>query len=243
MTQTKSSHPRQTEEESDVGVPNLPIGPDFENDTTNQGSGDARAPNLPIGLDHEDEDGDNENHSPSMYLNLNQDDDGNAEHEGSENEEDDARNVEHEGDVNKEDEGNAEHALVDTLSTSQVRRGRGPNKLPSGRFVISVVNEVGDPMQPLVSVNAWKTSVAKLIRENVPVTYRFWKSKMHKEKYIVLDSIKQNLWDTLMVKFELLRDCDMGLVRSRTLSNLGLAFRNFKSRTWFQYGQKDKMLD
>jgi hypothetical protein len=38
---------------------------------------------------------------------------------------------------------------------------------------------VGDPMQPPVSINAWKTSVEKLIRENVPVTYRFWKGKKH----------------------------------------------------------------
>jgi hypothetical protein len=39
------------------------------------------------------------------------------------------------------------------------------------------VNEVGDPTQPPISVNAWKTSVGKLVRENVPVTYRFWKGK------------------------------------------------------------------
>jgi hypothetical protein len=93
-----------------------------------------------------------------MFLNLNQDDEEadarNDEHEGGENEEDDARNVEHE-----EDEGNVEHALVGTLSTSQVRRGRGLNKLPSGHFVITTVNEAGDPTQPLVLVNAWKTSV------------------------------------------------------------------------------------
>jgi hypothetical protein len=63
---TKSSHPRQIEEESDAGAPNLPIGADHEDDTTNEGSVDAKAPNLPIlGLDHEDEDGDNETHSPS----------------------------------------------------------------------------------------------------------------------------------------------------------------------------------
>jgi methyl coenzyme M reductase subunit D len=79
---------------------------------------------------------------------------------------------------------------VGTLSASQVRRGRGPNKLPSGRFVITVVNEVRDPTQPPVSVNVWKTSVEKLVRENVPVTYKFWKGKMHEEKYIVPDSIK-----------------------------------------------------
>jgi hypothetical protein len=52
-----------------------------------------------------------------------------------------------------EDEGNDEQVLVGTLSPSQVRRGRGPNKLPSGHFVITTVNEVGDPTQPPVSVN------------------------------------------------------------------------------------------
>jgi hypothetical protein len=52
------------------------------------------------------------------------------------------------------------------------------------------VNEVGDPTQPPISVNAWKTSVGKLVRENVPVTYRFWKGKTHEEKYIIPYSIK-----------------------------------------------------
>jgi hypothetical protein len=115
-----------------------------------------------LGPDFDDEDGDNEVHSPSSYLNLNQD-----ENEG------DATNAEHEGDANEEDEGNAEQVLVCTLSASQVRRDRGLNKLPIGCFVITAVNEVGDPTQPPISVNAWKTSVGKLVRENVPVTYRF----------------------------------------------------------------------
>jgi hypothetical protein len=79
---------------------------------------------------------------------------------------------------------------VGTLSATQVRRGRGPNKLPSGCFVIMAVNEVGDPTQPPISVNAWKTSVEKLVRENGPVTYRFWKGKTHEEKYIIPYSIK-----------------------------------------------------
>jgi hypothetical protein len=144
MAQTKSTHPRQTEEESDAGVPNLTIGPDHEDDTTNQGSGDAKAPNLSIlGPDHEDEDGDNKSHSPSTYLNLNQDDN-----------EEDATNAEHEGDGNEEDEGNGEEALVCALSVSQMRRGRGPNKLLSRCFLITEVNEVGDPTQPPVLINA-----------------------------------------------------------------------------------------
>jgi hypothetical protein len=82
---------------------------------------------------------------------------------------------------------------VGALSTSQVRHDRGPNKLPSGHFGITEVNEVGYPMQPPVSVNAWKTSVGKLVRENVSITYRFWKGKKHEEEYIVPDSIKQNV--------------------------------------------------
>jgi hypothetical protein len=161
MLPTKSSHPRQIGEESRARVPNFPTGLDHEDDTTNQGSGDAEAPNLPIlGLDHDDEDGDNEIPSPSSYLNMDQ-------HENEE----DAINAKHEGDVNEEEEeGNAGQAVVDTLSASQVRCGRGPNKLPSGCFVITMVNEVGDPTQPPISVNAWKILVGKLIRENVFVT-------------------------------------------------------------------------
>jgi hypothetical protein len=132
MAPTKSSHPRQNEEESGVREPNFPTSPDHQDDTTNQGIGDAGAPNLPIlGSDH-DEDGDNEIPNPSSYLNLDQ-------HENKE----DATNAKHEGDVNEEQEGNAGQALVDTLPASQVSRGHGPNKLPSGCFVITVVNEVG----------------------------------------------------------------------------------------------------
>jgi hypothetical protein len=44
-------------------------------------------------------------------------------------------------------------------------------------FVITEVNEVGDPTQPPISVNVWKTSARKLVRENVPVMYRFGKTK------------------------------------------------------------------
>jgi hypothetical protein len=229
---TKSGCPRQIEEESGAKAPNLPIGSDHEDETTNHGSDDAGAPNLPILGPNHDKDGDNEIPSPSSYLNLDQHDN-----------EEDATNAEHEGDVNEDEEGKANQALVDTLSLSQVRRGRGPNKLPSERLIITVVNKVGDPTQPPVLVNAWKTSVEKLVRENVPVTYRFWKGKTQEEKYIVRDSIKQNLWDTLMAKFELPRDCNTGLVRSRTMTNLGSSFRKFKSRMWSQYGQKDKTLD
>jgi hypothetical protein len=154
MASTKSSRPRKIEKESGVGEPNLPTGLDHEDDTTNQGSDDARAPNLPTGPDLEDEDGDHEIPSPSSYLNLdqhgNEEDTTNAEQTLA------PTNAEHEGDVNEEEEEeeNVEQALVDTLSASQVRRGRRSNKLPSGRFIITAVNEVGDATQPAVSVNA-----------------------------------------------------------------------------------------
>jgi hypothetical protein len=45
-------------------------------------------------------------------------------------------------------------------------------------------------MQVPISVNAWKASVGKLIRENIPIMYRFWKGKKHEKKYIIPDSIK-----------------------------------------------------
>jgi hypothetical protein len=43
MAPTKSSRPRQIEEESGAGASNFPIGSDHEDDTTNQGSDDAGA--------------------------------------------------------------------------------------------------------------------------------------------------------------------------------------------------------
>jgi hypothetical protein len=64
---------------------------------------------LPIWPHHKDEDGDNESHSPSDYLKLNQDEN-----------EDDVRNGEHEDDENEEDEENVEQALVGALLASQV---------------------------------------------------------------------------------------------------------------------------
>jgi hypothetical protein len=91
MAPTMSSHRRQIEEESDAGAPNFLIGPDLEDDTTNQGRGDVGAPILPrLRPDLDDEGGDNEVHCPSSYLNLNQDENDrdatNAEHEGDANE-------------------------------------------------------------------------------------------------------------------------------------------------------------
>jgi hypothetical protein len=46
-----------------------------------------------------------------------------------------------------------------------------------------------------------------------------------------------------MENFELPRDCNMDLVKRKTPSNLGLSFRNLKSRMWSQNGQKNKMPD
>jgi hypothetical protein len=102
MEPTKSCRPRQVEEESDAGAPNLAIVPDHEDDTTKQGSGDVGVPNFPIEPDQEDEDGDNGSHSPTDYLNFNHDDIPQVENE------EDSRNAEHEGDENEEDEGNTE---------------------------------------------------------------------------------------------------------------------------------------
>jgi hypothetical protein len=106
MTLIKLSRPSKIEKESGAGVPNLPTGPDHEDDTTNQGSGDAEAPILPTGSDLEDEDGDREIPCPSSYLNLDQYD--NEEDATSDEQAPAPTNAEHEGNVNEEEERNAE---------------------------------------------------------------------------------------------------------------------------------------
>jgi hypothetical protein len=68
-----------------------------------------------------------------------------------------------------------------------------------------------------------QTSLGKVIGENADITYILWKSKKA-DKYVVPDHIKEDRWNILMAKFEFPKECDMELVKRKTLSNLALSF-------------------
>ncbi|GJM95597.1 hypothetical protein PR202_ga12358 [Eleusine coracana subsp. coracana] len=79
---------------------------------------------------------DEDDGSPSNYLNLNQEDEENLEGE----EDDDVEGP------NQDNDG--------TQTSFQVRHGRGPNKQPSGRYVITEISDARDPLQPDTTVSA-----------------------------------------------------------------------------------------
>jgi hypothetical protein len=72
--------------------------------------------------------------------------------------------------------------------------------MPSWQYVITHIGDAREPTKPTASVNVWTTTLGKVIREKVAITYRLWKSK-NPDKYVVLDHIKEDLWNTLMAKF------------------------------------------
>jgi hypothetical protein len=166
-----------------------------------------------VAADAKGKKGDDGSHSPGDFLNLNQ----------------------HEDDTEAEEN-------VATQTTTYVRRGRGPNRMPSRWHVITKVNDAREPTKPTASVNTSTTSLGKVVREKMIITYRLWKSK-NPDKYVVPDHIKEDIWNTLISKFEFPKECGLDLVRRKTLSGLGLAFRNFKSRLYIQFHQKGQTAD
>jgi hypothetical protein len=109
--------------------------------------------------DAKSENGDDGSHSPRDLLNLNQ------------HAEDDDEDVE------------AEENTA-TQTTTHVRHGHGPNRMPSERYVITEVSDVGEPTKPTTSVNVWTIALGKVVREKVVITYIIWKRKIP-DKYVV----------------------------------------------------------
>jgi hypothetical protein len=50
---------------------------------------------------------------------------------------------------------------IDTQSTTHVRRGHGPNRIPSGRYVIAEVIGAREPKTPTALVNVWTNIIGK----------------------------------------------------------------------------------
>ena len=111
-------------------------------------------------VDEANVDGDDEKHSPSDYLNLNQDG----------NEDDDNIAEGGDGPIAYGDEAEGPSADNDGAedTSTQVRRVRGPGILPSGRYVITDINDVGDPIRPKASVTKWKRTCGILVGDHVP---------------------------------------------------------------------------
>ncbi|KAG2629994.1 hypothetical protein PVAP13_3KG472402 [Panicum virgatum] len=133
--------------------------------------------------------------SPSEYLNLNQNDEAPAQTE------------------------------EETTISAASRAKRGRNKMPKGRSLITELDELGEPVAPVKVMGPYKSAIGVVVKENVPITYRYWNAK--DKTWVVPDSIKEICWGKLKEKFIFPEDSEP-LARRRALFLMGNSFRYFK---------------
>ncbi|KAG2534049.1 hypothetical protein PVAP13_9NG227722, partial [Panicum virgatum] len=133
--------------------------------------------------------------SPSEYLNLNQNDEAPAQTE------------------------------EETTISAASRAKRGRNKMPKGRSLITELDELGEPVAPVNVMGPYKSAIGVVVKENVPITYRYWNAK--DKTWVVPDSIKEICWGKLKEKFIFPEDSEP-LARRRALFLMGNSFRYFK---------------
>ncbi|GJN19733.1 hypothetical protein PR202_gb07039 [Eleusine coracana subsp. coracana] len=209
---------------------------DAELDAAQEGSGGSGPQMAFTNIEGPDVEVDEDGDSPSTYLNLNQEDEENLESE-------DDDDVEGPNQDNDDAEGQNQDN-DDTQTSFQVRRGRGPNKQPIGRHVIVEISDARDPLHPNVVASAWRTTCGTLVRDHVAITYRLWRGGQNLNKrYVVPDDIKRTMWNKLDAKFEFPKGCDMEKVRQRTMTQLGISFRNMKCRLYKKYHVQGKTPD
>jgi hypothetical protein len=68
-----------------------------------------------------------------------------------------------------------------------------------------------------------------IVRDNVPIKYKEWKGKPS-NKYMVPDSVKDQLWNDVLKHFALHEGVDANLVKGWTLVKMATQFQNFKKK-------------
>ena len=123
------------------------------------------------------------------------------------------------------------HNMSEGPSTSEPGRrrgrGRGHNKMPQGRFVVTEVTEVGEPAEPSSFVRTFRTACGCLARDYVPITIKAWSGKRG-DLTVVPNSLKDALWAKMLETFQFPAGSEE-LVRKRALFTMCHAWKNFKT--------------
>ncbi|KAG2577077.1 hypothetical protein PVAP13_6NG080030 [Panicum virgatum] len=97
--------------------------------------------------------------------------------------------------------------------------------MPKGRSLITELDELGEPVAPVKVMGPYKSAIGVVVKENVPITYRYWNVK--DKTWVVPDSIKEICWGKLKEKFIFPEDSEP-LARRRALFLMDNSFRYFK---------------
>jgi len=131
------------------------------------------------------------------------------------------------------DKGDAPNVSVDHPETQasdepKHRKGRGRNKMPVGRYVITRLSDAGVPIEPIQAANKFKTVCGVVVRDHIPIIFRVWSGHAEDPAHLVPDYLKQSCWEKITERFQLPEGSEE-VVKTSALSNMVQLFRKFKS--------------
>jgi hypothetical protein len=109
------------------------------------------------------------------------------------------------------------------------KRGRAQLIVGDVMYRITEVSELGQPVAPKKVKDKFVSQCRAIVRDNVPIKYREWKGKPS-NPYMVLDSVKDQLWNDVLKHFSLPEGVDANLVKGWTLVKMATQFQNFKKK-------------
>ena len=86
-------------------------------------------------------------------------------------------------------------------------------------YHITEVSEIGRPVAPKKITNKYVSQCGAIVRDNVPISYRFWKGSAD-NPHVVPDAQKDLLWNDVLLHFTFPIDANLNLVKECTLSKM-----------------------
>jgi hypothetical protein len=98
------------------------------------------------------------------------------------------------------------------------------------------LDPVGEPVLPFGVVAHYKTAIGVLVKENIPIKYRYW--KLPGSEWAVPSSLKNLCWEKLKDLFVFPDGFDEEVVKHRAFFIMGNSFKYFRYCLKTQYVRK-----
>jgi hypothetical protein len=107
--------------------------------------------------------------------------------------------------------------------TKKSKRGRTQLIVGDVMYHITEVSKLGQPCAPKKVMDNFMSQCGAIVRDNVPSKYREWKGKPS-NPYVVLDLVKDQLWNDVLKHFTLPEGVDANIVKGWTLVKMATQF-------------------
>ena len=95
----------------------------------------------------------------------------------------------------------------------------------NGKQFITELDLVGEPMVPFGVMGPYKKAIEVLVKDNIPIKYRYWKQKG--SEWVVPSSLKNLCWEKLKDLFVFPDGFDEEVVKDQAFFIIGNSFKYF----------------